>query len=160
MKHLVKTLKELSCSGVLLVYLGGKKVRIVSSSNFVSSIQRILPELGGSEKIEVLSSNLEDRKLRSLTCYIHKKRLERLGFKVVKCSVKRWWLDKRAEEWEGSYKWIVRAKNTYNSLLIGIFDKEEMDEFLEAYYPCGVISAAIISSNKETKKYYEIHPEG
>lgn len=154
MASLIKELKEISVPGVLFVYQKGGEVRVVNSSNGVSSIQRLLPELSGSEKIEFLPSGVSDIKWRSLMCYIHKRRLEGLGYKVVSL-IKKWGLDRRIEDVRGEYKWVVRAKNTYSSIMVGIFDKEEMEEFLKAYYPCGVISAAIISSNKATREYYQ-----
>ena len=159
MKHIIKTFKDLSVSGVLLVHLEDKKVRLISSSNFISSLQRILPELGGSERVEILARGIPDKKLRSLTCFVHKQRFELLGYKV-ECSIKKWWLESKVEDMGGVYKWVVRARNTYSSIMLGIFDKEEMGEFLKAYYPGGVISGAIISSNNETKKYYEVHKTG
>lgn len=159
MKSLIKELKELSVPGVLFIYQKDRKVRIVNSSNGVSSIQRILPELDGDERIEFQSSGIPNIKFRSLLCYIDKRRLEGLGYKVVS-SIKRWGIYKHIEIVGGELKWVVRMKNTYSSIMVGIFGKEEMEEFLKAYYPCGVISAAIISSNKATKEWYEIHPEG
>lgn len=158
-KSFIKEFKELSCSGVLCIHLSYRKVRLISSSNMVSSIQRVLPELLGNERVEVICSNISDKKLRSLTCYVHKKRMERLGYKVVS-SIKRWRLDSRVENINNAYRWVLRARNTYSSILLGIFDKEEMEEFLKAYYPGGVISGTIISSNEATRRWYEVHPEG
>ncbi len=158
MKNIISIFKKLSVPGVLLVHQKDRKIRIVSSSNFVSSIQRILPELDGSERIEVISEGVEDKKLRSLLCYIHKRRLEGLGYKV-KSRVKKWRIDSRAEVIGNEYKWVVRVKNTYSSILVGVFEKEEMDDFLKTYYPCGMISAVVISSNPATRELYKLYPE-
>jgi hypothetical protein len=158
MVALIKELKRLSTPGILFIRSGNKKIRIISSSNLVSSIQRILPELDGSEKLEVISEGMVDRKLRSLMCYIHKRRLEGLGYKITS-SIKRWRLSKNIKNINDKLKWVVEVRNTYSSILIGIFEKEEMEEFLKSYYPCGVISGAIVSSNKATKEWYEVYGE-
>lgn len=159
MKNIIQDLKKLSISGVLAIYTSNKKIRLISSSNILSGLQRILPELKDGVRVKILQENIPDKKLRSLICYIHKVRLQRLGY-TVESRIKRWSLVKGLEEIEGRFRWVVRLKNTYNDMVIGVFaDPIEMKEFLKKYYPGERPIAAIISSNDLTRRYYEVHTE-
>lgn len=154
-------LKKYNGSGVFALVSPDKKIRIMASSNMLTSLSRILTELVGNEKIVILKSGCNSNIERNILAGHFVGRYKALG----------WQVDSYYSPWQVQakvlpfshgehavfpvFKQFLIAKNTYQRVVLGVFNtKTELEVFRKQFYKKNKIKDLVIASNVETKQYY------